>query len=93
MLWRLLFNFMDVCSSSALSHHFLSPCHTLPAAWQIAYEVFLSHKRSDAKDFARALYNLMVLRGISTFLDFGACAWRSHHTGVLTWILYSTTPS
>lgn len=37
---------------------------------QIQYEVFLSHKRTDAKDFARALYNLLVLRGFSTFLDF-----------------------
>mmetsp|Transcript_3735 Transcript_3735/g.10146 ORF Transcript_3735/g.10146 Transcript_3735/m.10146 type:complete len:515 (-) Transcript_3735:1905-3449(-) len=34
------------------------------------YDVFLSHKRTDAKDFARALYNLLVLRGISAFLDF-----------------------
>ncbi|GIL72604.1 hypothetical protein Vretifemale_2947 [Volvox reticuliferus] len=34
------------------------------------YEVFLSHKRTDAKDFARALYNLFVLRGVSCFLDF-----------------------
>lgn len=35
-----------------------------------AFNVFLSHKRSDAKDYARALYNLLVLRGIATFLDF-----------------------
>lgn len=34
------------------------------------FSVFLSHKRTDSKDFARALYNLLVLRGISTFLDF-----------------------
>ncbi|KAF5831870.1 armadillo-type protein [Dunaliella salina] len=34
------------------------------------YDVFLSHKRTDAKDFARALYNLLVLRGVSAFLDF-----------------------
>lgn len=43
--------------------------------------MFLSHKRSDAKDFARALYNLLVLRGVSTFLDFeyrqdGSCLQR-----------------
>uniref|UniRef100_A0A7S3R452 TIR domain-containing protein n=1 Tax=Dunaliella tertiolecta TaxID=3047 RepID=A0A7S3R452_DUNTE len=35
-----------------------------------SYDVFLSHKRTDAKDFARALYNLLVLRGVATFLDF-----------------------
>jgi hypothetical protein len=34
------------------------------------YDAFLSHKRADAKDFARALYNLLVLRGFTTFLDF-----------------------
>ncbi|MEW5313824.1 MAG: hypothetical protein WDW38_005361 [Sanguina aurantia] len=34
------------------------------------YSIFLSHKRADAKDFARALYNLLVLRGFTTFLDF-----------------------
>ncbi|PNH11286.1 hypothetical protein TSOC_001876 [Tetrabaena socialis] len=34
------------------------------------YDVFLSHKRTDSKDFARALYNLLVTRGIRTFLDF-----------------------
>ena len=34
------------------------------------YDVFLSHKRTDAKDFARALYNLLVLRGLKTFLDY-----------------------
>ena len=34
------------------------------------FDVFLSHKRTDAKDFARALYNLLVLRGFTTFLDF-----------------------
>uniref|UniRef100_A0A7S3QWI4 TIR domain-containing protein n=2 Tax=Dunaliella tertiolecta TaxID=3047 RepID=A0A7S3QWI4_DUNTE len=37
---------------------------------QQEYDVFLSHKRSDAADFARALYNLLVLRGIRTFLDY-----------------------
>ncbi|KAF5833528.1 hypothetical protein DUNSADRAFT_10142 [Dunaliella salina] len=37
---------------------------------EFTYDVFLSHKRSDAKDFARALYNLFVLRGVTTFLDF-----------------------
>ncbi|KXZ52085.1 hypothetical protein GPECTOR_10g1108 [Gonium pectorale] len=40
------------------------------AAAASAFDVFLSHKRTDAKDFARALYNLLVTRGISTFLDF-----------------------
>ncbi len=34
------------------------------------YDCFLSHKRTEAKDFARALYNLLVLRGFRTFLDF-----------------------
>lgn len=37
---------------------------------QPSFDVFLSHKRTDSKDFARALYNLLVLRGISCFLDF-----------------------
>ncbi|PNW82296.1 hypothetical protein CHLRE_06g278186v5 [Chlamydomonas reinhardtii] len=36
----------------------------------VEYDVFLSHKRSDAKDFARAMYNLLVLRGFATFLDY-----------------------
>ena len=27
-------------------------------------------RRSDAKDFARAMYNLLVLRGFATFLDY-----------------------
>ena len=34
------------------------------------FDVFLSHKRTDAKDFARAMYNLLMLRGFTTFLDF-----------------------
>lgn len=34
------------------------------------FDVFLSHKRTDAKDFARALYNLLITRGYSVFLDF-----------------------
>ena len=34
------------------------------------FDVFLSHKRTDAKDFARALYNLLDVRGIRSFLDF-----------------------
>lgn len=46
-----------------------------PALMQ-KFDVFLSHKRTDAKDFARALYNLLVLRGIKTFLDFGEYALR-----------------
>lgn len=36
----------------------------------LVVQIFLSHKRADAKDFARALYNLLVLRGFTTFLDF-----------------------
>lgn len=35
-----------------------------------AFDVFISHKRTDAKDFARALYNLLTMRGIKCFLDF-----------------------
>ncbi|KAG2449069.1 hypothetical protein HYH02_005818 [Chlamydomonas schloesseri] len=34
------------------------------------YDVFLSHKRTDSKDFARALYNLLVVRSFKTFLDY-----------------------
>jgi hypothetical protein len=34
------------------------------------FDVFLSHKRTDAKDFARALYNLLDVRGIRSFLDY-----------------------
>lgn len=34
------------------------------------FDVFLSHKRTDAKDFARGLYTLLVLRGHTAFLDF-----------------------
>ena len=34
------------------------------------FRVFLSHKRTDAKDFARALHILFTTRGLSTFLDF-----------------------
>jgi hypothetical protein len=37
---------------------------------QYKWDVFLSHKRSDAKDLARALYTLLTLHGIKTFLDF-----------------------
>jgi hypothetical protein len=37
---------------------------------QYQYDVFLSHKRSDSKDFARALYTLLTLQGVKTFLDF-----------------------
>ena len=35
-----------------------------------AFDVFISHKRTDAKDFARALYNLLTMRGFKCFLDF-----------------------
>jgi hypothetical protein len=34
------------------------------------YDVFLSHKRTDARDFARALWNLLVSNGYTVFLDF-----------------------
>ena len=34
------------------------------------YNVFLSHKRTDAKDFARGLHNFFVLKDFSTFLDY-----------------------
>ncbi|KAG2481807.1 hypothetical protein HYH03_019226, partial [Edaphochlamys debaryana] len=34
------------------------------------YDVFLSHKRTDARDFARALWNLLVSSGYTVFLDF-----------------------
>ena len=34
------------------------------------YRAFLSHKRTDAKDFARGLYNHFTARGIDTFLDY-----------------------
>ena len=34
------------------------------------FQVFLSHKCSDAKDFARGLYNMLMLRGFTAFLDF-----------------------
>ena len=36
----------------------------------VRFDVFLSHKRVDARDFARALYNLLIVRGFKTFLDF-----------------------
>ena len=46
--------------------------HNCPRLLLIAITLALirSHKRTDSKDFARALYNLLVLRGYSTFLDF-----------------------
>jgi hypothetical protein len=34
------------------------------------FDVFISHKRTDAKDFARGLYTMLTLRGFSVFLDF-----------------------
>ena len=34
------------------------------------YKAFLSHKRADAKDFARGLYNYITGKGFSTFLDY-----------------------
>jgi hypothetical protein len=33
------------------------------------YGVFLSHKQSEAKDFARALYTLVECRDVRCFLD------------------------
>jgi hypothetical protein len=36
----------------------------------LAAGVFLSHKRSDAKDFARALHTFLKNEAISAFLDF-----------------------
>ena len=33
------------------------------------YDIFLSHKQSDAKHFARALYTTLSLRNYSVFLD------------------------
>jgi hypothetical protein len=35
----------------------------------IKYDVFLSHKQSDAKDFVRALHTLFTVRGFRAFLD------------------------
>ena len=40
-----------------------------PAGAQGKYEIFLSHKQTDAKDFARALHAQFTLRGLPTFLD------------------------
>ena len=40
-----------------------------PAAAHGEYLVFLSHKQTDAKDFARALHAQFTLRGLPTFLD------------------------
>jgi hypothetical protein len=34
------------------------------------FQVFLSHKRTDAKDFARGLHTWLLLRGITAFLDY-----------------------
>ena len=34
------------------------------------YDVFLSHKRTDAKDFVRGLYNTLTELGLRVFLDF-----------------------
>ncbi|KAJ1459429.1 armadillo-type protein [Pelagophyceae sp. CCMP2097] len=34
-----------------------------------SYHVFLSHKQTDAKDFARALHTMFTLRGYRAFLD------------------------
>lgn len=41
------------------------------------WDVFLSHKRSDSKDFCRALHTLLVTRGMTVFLDF---EWREELT-------------
>jgi hypothetical protein len=45
-------------------------CVGASGAQQQRYRVFLSHKRTDAKEFARGLYNLLDTRGIRTFLDY-----------------------
>lgn len=42
----------------------------IPSSALPRFNVFLSHKRTDAKDFARGLYNLLLLRGVTSFLDF-----------------------
>jgi hypothetical protein len=34
------------------------------------FQVFLSHRRNDARDFARSLYDMFQLRGFTCFLDF-----------------------
>ncbi|KAG2431727.1 hypothetical protein HXX76_009223 [Chlamydomonas incerta] len=47
--------------------------HIAPGAFSAdppLYDVFLSHKRTDARDFARALWNLLVSNGYTVFLDF-----------------------
>eukprot|EP00798_Chlamydomonas_sp_ICE-L_P008087 gene8087-1330_t len=51
------------------------------APGQFIWDVFLSHKRSDAKDFARALHTLFNVRGLSAFLDF---EWREELTELET---------
>lgn len=45
----------------------LPPTTSAPAHGE--YLVFLSHKQTDAKDFARALHAQFTLRGVPTFLD------------------------
>jgi hypothetical protein len=41
----------------------------VPAKKRYEYGVFLSHKQSDAKDFARSLHTLIEGRGVKCFLD------------------------
>ncbi len=60
-LWPLQLMLPHSTSCLSLSSRFSS---------SLRYDVFLSHKRTDAKDFARALYNLLALRGMKTFLDY-----------------------
>ena len=43
---------------------------TAAAAAQSSFRVFLSHKRTDAKDFARGLHTFFKNEGVSCFLDF-----------------------
>jgi hypothetical protein len=42
----------------------------VPASASPRFQVFLSHKRTDAKDFARGLHTWLLLRGITAFLDY-----------------------
>ena len=41
----------------------------VPPGLQYKHDVYISHKQSDAKDFARALHSLLSSRGFSTYLN------------------------
>lgn len=43
------------------------PAPTLPAG--ASYDVFLSHRQSDAQDFVRHLYDILTAKGYRVFLD------------------------